>query len=211
MFDRFRTTHHYLAGSTYTGGTTVDSNTCHLAIQAVDEISIFNAGDFVRFHLLHVVAQRFLFTLDTKGSHDYFVELLHGSGKRHIIHASICDFHILRSIAYIGKIERATHRSFDRITSFNVRNNSTGRTLHLNIDTDKRLTRFVCHFSFDLFIGRWLFLCRLRNNLDVFTFQFVGAACTFQNGRERIIQSGFIQIEIEGRFVTQQRVIVPNG
>ena len=211
MFNRFRTTHHYLAGSTYTGRTAVDSNTCHLTIQAVNEISIFNAGDFVRFHLLHVVAQRFLFTLDTKGSHDYFVELLHGSGKRHIIHAPVCDFHILRSIAYIGKIERATHRSFDKILSFYVRNHSTGRTLHLDIDTDKRLARFVCHFSSDLFIGRRLFFYRLRDNLNVFTFQFVGAACTFQDGRERIIQSGSIQVEIEGRFVTQQRVVVSDG
>ena len=65
LFDRFRTTHHYLAGSTYTGGTAVDSNTCHLTIQAVDEISIFNAGDFVRFHLLHIVAQCLLCPLDT--------------------------------------------------------------------------------------------------------------------------------------------------
>ena len=47
----------------------------HFAIQAVDEVSVFNFCQLIRFHLLHIVAQGFLLALDTEGSHDYFVEL----------------------------------------------------------------------------------------------------------------------------------------
>ena len=44
-------------------------------IQAVDEVSVFNFCQLIRFHLLHIVAQGFLLALDTEGSHDYFIEL----------------------------------------------------------------------------------------------------------------------------------------
>ena len=97
--DRLVTAHDNLGGAADTRRRGVDRDTGDLTGQGVDEIGILHIGNGARFHLLHIVAQGFFLTLNTKSSNNHLLDFGSGFFKRNVKYSTAANSHHHRLVA----------------------------------------------------------------------------------------------------------------
>ena len=128
------------------------------------------------FHLLHVVAQRFLGTLDTQGSDHYLVQLLRIFFQQHI-QDSIVYYLDFLSISHIRDFENVplVYRQVE--LAVQISNGTGNGILHLHVDANQRFAGSILDHAVHLDFG-FLLLYLFRGQDYLIVYQCISDICS---------------------------------
>ena len=103
--------------------------------------------------MLYIVAQRLLFTLDTEGRDNHFVQLLGTAhGKADVVCISLTDTHCLGGVADVGDFKFRTLLRHQRKPSVNICDSTALGTFQTDSSTDDRFSVLLLYNSYDFLL-----------------------------------------------------------